>query len=101
MADRVSVAIMLGGIIHAQDLGDLLDAISAETASTDWDGAPFELSDLPARQPLRLVAHEVAWGSFDLIESCCQRLGGRRLLRRRSPGRSWRPNEPRWRRGRE
>lgn len=73
MADRVSATITLGGVIAQAKMSDLLDAITAEGLSTDWDGEPFTLAELPADVPLRLMAHEVAWGRFEELEAFCVR----------------------------
>lgn len=73
MADRMSATITLGGVIAQAKIPDLLDAIAAEGLATDWDGEPFTLAELPADAPLRLMAHEVAWGRFEELEAFCVR----------------------------
>lgn len=72
MADRVSVAIKLGGMLPRAFLVGLLAAIADDGASTDWEGTEFSVSDLSVDQPLALMANEVAWGRFDAIEQFCR-----------------------------
>lgn len=71
MADRVSASITIGGDLPAELLLDLVRIIGDEGLSTDWDGSDFAASDLPGDAPLRLMAHEVAWGRFDGLEAFC------------------------------
>jgi len=71
MADRVSASIIIGGNLPAALLLDLVRLIGDEGLSTDWDGSDFAASDLPGDGPLRLMAHEVAWGRFDGLEAFC------------------------------
>jgi hypothetical protein len=72
MADRVSVAIKLGGVLPRALLAELEAAIIADSASTDWEGSEFSIADLPVDQPLALMANEVAWGRFETIEQFCR-----------------------------
>lgn len=71
MADRVSASITIGGDLPAALLPELLDRIAFEGLSTEWDGEPFSADQLPTDEPLRLMAHEVAWGRFEPLESFC------------------------------
>lgn len=71
MADRVSASITIGGDLPAALLPELLDLITFEGLSTDWDGEPFGAAQLPTDEPLRLMAHEVAWGRFEQLEAFC------------------------------
>ncbi|PTD16817.1 hypothetical protein [Sphingomonas fennica] len=71
MADRVSASITIGGNLPANLLLDLARVINAEGLSTDWDGSDFTITELPDRQPLTLMAHEVAWGRFEGLEAFC------------------------------
>ena len=75
MVDRVSASITIGGIISVSLWQTLSAAIAAEALSTDWDGEPFNDSDIPEGQPLRLYAHEVANGTFKELEPICQAHG--------------------------
>ncbi|MBB4087546.1 hypothetical protein [Sphingomonas carotinifaciens] len=60
MADRVSTSVTIGGRIAQARLLDLVALIEAEGLSKDWDGEPFDLSQLSAGEPLTVMAHEVA-----------------------------------------
>ena len=72
MADRVSASITLGGGITAAQLTALTQLIQDEGLSTEWDGEPFDPSQLTPGEPLRLYAHEVAWGTFNELEAWAQ-----------------------------
>jgi hypothetical protein len=72
MADRVSASIALGGDLPSSLLADLAAVIAGEGLSTEWDGEDFDLSQIPLDGPLELMAREVAWGSFDELESFCR-----------------------------
>ena len=72
MADRVSASIALGGVITATQLAELTQLITDEGLSTEWDGEPFEPSQLTSGEPLRLHALEVAWGMFEELEAWCR-----------------------------
>ena len=72
MADRVSASITLGGVITAAQLAELTQLITDEGLSTEWDGEPFEPSQLTPGEPLQLHAHEVAWGVFEPMEAWCR-----------------------------
>jgi hypothetical protein len=72
MADRVSVAIKIGGQLQQSLLADLEAAINSDGASTDWQGSEFSIAELPIDEPLSLMANEVAWGRFEEIEQFCR-----------------------------
>ena len=72
MADRVSASIALGGTITAAQLDELTQLFTDEGLSTEWDGEPFESSQLTPGEPLHLYAHEVAWGMFEELEAWCR-----------------------------
>lgn len=71
MADRVSASITIGGTLPRSLLPDLATRVQAEGLSTEWDGEPFTLSMFREGEPLELMAHEVAWGRFEHLESWC------------------------------
>src|SRR3546814_15518183 len=71
MADRVSASITIGGALAAGLLPDLLAAIANEGLSTEWDGEPFAADQLACGEPVRLMAHEVAWGRLEALEAFC------------------------------
>lgn len=71
MADRVSASITIGGILPRSLLGRFIEVIDNEGLSTEWDGATFDVSDLPEDDTMRLMAHEVAWGRFAELEAFC------------------------------
>ena len=73
MADRVSASIALGGVVTAAQLSELTQLITDEGLSTEWDGEPFEPSQLTPGAPLQLHAHEVAWGMFEELEAWCRK----------------------------
>jgi hypothetical protein len=75
MANRVSAHIQIGGILSRSRYPELISAIADDDPAIDWDGTPFDPSDLPATGPLCLMDHEVADGRFDEIEQCCRSLG--------------------------
>ena len=68
MADRVSASIALGGVVTAAQLAELTQLITDEGLSTEWDGEPFDPSQLTPGEPLRLYAHEVILGTFEELE---------------------------------
>jgi hypothetical protein len=72
MADRVSVAIKLGGTLPRALLAKLETAITDDGASIDWEGSEFVVAELPADEALSLMANEVAWGRFEAIEQFCR-----------------------------
>src|SRR3546814_12490323 len=39
--------------------------------STEWDGEPFAADQLACGEPVRLMAHEVAWGRLEALEAFC------------------------------
>lgn len=69
MADRVSASIVIGGGLSADAYATLLGVIASEGVSAGWDEGPFEAACRVAGQPLRLCAHEVAWGRFQTLEN--------------------------------
>lgn len=71
MADRVSASIVLGGSLTATDYAELCEVIACERLSVEWDGEPFEPKHRAVGEPLRLYAHEVAWGRFETLEAWC------------------------------
>ena len=71
MADRVSATITIGGNLPADQLLELAAIINGEGLSTDWDGEDFTVSQLVPGRALTLMAHEVAWGRFEDLESFC------------------------------
>lgn len=71
MADRVSASITIGGTLSQSLLPDLTALVEAEGLSTEWDGEPFTLAMFREGAPLELMAHEVAWGRFERLESWC------------------------------
>lgn len=71
MADRVSASITIGGSLPADQLLDFAAVINDEGLSTDWDGEDFTVSELEPGTALTLMAHEVAWGRFEGLESFC------------------------------
>ena len=72
MADRVSASIALGGGVTAAQLAELTQLINDEGLSTEWDGEPFDPSQLTPGEPLQLHAYEVAWGTFEELEAWCR-----------------------------
>lgn len=68
MADRVSASIVIGGSLSADSYAQLLKVVTDEGLSSDWDEGPFEPADRVVGKPLRLCAHEVAWGRFQSLE---------------------------------
>ena len=71
MADRVSASITLGGDAPASTYTELAEVIASEGLSTEWDGEPFTPDQRTEGEPLRLFAHEVAWGRFEELEAWC------------------------------
>lgn len=71
MADRVSASITLGGALPRARLEDLVSITCAEGLSTQWDGPEFRATDIPAGEPLTLMAHQVPWGRFEELEAFC------------------------------
>ncbi len=71
MADRVSASITIGGTLPRSLLPDLAALIAADGLSTEWDGEPFTPAQFPEGVPLELMAHEVAGGRFERLESWC------------------------------
>ncbi len=71
MADRVSASITVGGTVTPAAYAELADVIASEDLSTEWDGEPFEPHQRTEGEPLRLFAHEVAWGRFEELEAWC------------------------------
>lgn len=75
MADRVSASIELGGTLSALTYSELCETIESEGLSTEWDGEPFEADHRTEGDSLRLYAHEVAWGKFEMLEAWCVTMG--------------------------
>lgn len=71
MADRVSASIVIGGNLTAAEFAELAQILADEALSTEWDGEPFEPDHRVCGEPLRLHAHEVAWGRFETLEPWC------------------------------
>jgi hypothetical protein len=71
MADRVSVAIRIGGALSPDLLPALCAAIERDGACLDWEGSPFLPDEIDQTVPLYLADHEVAWGRFEAIETFC------------------------------
>ena len=71
MADRVSVAVTIGGELPAAQYRALTALIQLEGLSIEWHGATFEPGDRAEGEPLRLFAHEVAWGRVEPVEEWC------------------------------
>lgn len=71
MADRVSASIVVGGMISAPDYAELSEIIANEGLSIEWDGEAFEPEHRTVGEPLRLYAHEIAWGRFQTLEAWC------------------------------
>ena len=73
MADRVSVTITLGGTIAPTLVDQLIAAINSEGLTLEYEGGePIGPQDLINGQPLTLCAHEVAWGTLNLVEDFCR-----------------------------
>lgn len=71
MAERVSASIVIGGSVTMSAYTDLCTLIADEALSIEWDGELFEPHHRSAGAPLRLYAHEVAWGRFERLEAWC------------------------------
>ncbi len=71
MADRVSASIVLGGALDTAAFAELVQIISNEGLSLEWDGEPFEPQHRVIGQSLGLYAHEVSWGRFSELEDWC------------------------------
>lgn len=71
MADRVSASITIGGTLPRSLLPELAALVEVEGLSTEWDGEPFTLAMLREDVALELMAHEVAWGRLEALESWC------------------------------
>jgi hypothetical protein len=75
MADRVSAHIMIGGMLARSRYPEFVQAIEKDNPAIDWDGTPFNPTDLPIDTPLALMDHDVADGRFEEIEAACRRHG--------------------------
>jgi hypothetical protein len=73
MADRVSASIIIGGSISSENVAALVEAIQAEDLSLEYDGEGFEAHEMVSGEPLMLCAHEVAWGTFNILEPFCRK----------------------------
>jgi hypothetical protein len=71
MSDRVCASIAIGGTISAKLFPELTAIIASYDLRTEWDGPPFDPSDLPQDDALRLFAEQVPWGIFDDLEQFC------------------------------
>ena len=71
MADRVSASITLGSTVTPAAYAELVDTIASEGLSTECNGKPFASHQCVDGEPVRLFAHEVAWGRFEELESWC------------------------------
>ncbi|PKP94974.1 hypothetical protein [Sphingomonas sp.] len=71
MADRVSASITIGGTLPRSLLPDFFALIQEQGLSTEWDGEPFTPAMVREGMSLELMAHEVAWGRFERLESWC------------------------------
>ena len=69
MANRVPAWISIGGTVPAAIYPDLVDHITAEALSLEWDGVPFEAGDRVEGVALKLHAHEVAGGQLEAMEA--------------------------------
>jgi len=75
MGLRVSASITLGGVLNASTYRALCDVIEKEGLSLEWDGERFEAHHRRDGEPLRLHAHDVSWGRFDMLEPLCAAWG--------------------------
>ena len=75
MADRVSAHIMIGGVFARSRYPEFVQAIGNDNPASDWEGTPFNPTDLPIDTPLALMDHDVADGRFEEIEHICRRHG--------------------------
>ena len=71
MADRVSVAIRIGGSLPLALLPAFCAAIESDGVCIDWEGTPFDPVLLDQGASLYLAAHDIAWGKFEAIERFC------------------------------
>lgn len=71
MVDRISASIIIVGTLPRSLLLDLAALVQQEELSTEWDGETFTLAMFCEGVPLELMAHEVAWGRFERLESWC------------------------------
>lgn len=72
MADRCSASITIGGTLGAEHLPAFFAAIADEDLRVDFDEEAFTPEDLISGEPLTLCAHEVSWGTFNVLEPFCQ-----------------------------
>lgn len=71
MADRVYASIRIGGPLAASDFIELARLVASEGLSLEQTDEPFEPDHRVLGEPLRLYAHEVAWGCFVDLEAWC------------------------------
>jgi hypothetical protein len=83
MSDRVSASISIGGNLPRSLHPEFIEIIQSEGLRTDWDGAEFTPEYLIEGKPLDLMAYDVAWGQFDMLEQYCV---DHKLAYRRSSG---------------
>lgn len=72
MADRCSASIVIGGSLPAEHLDELIALIKDEGLSVDYDGPEIEPGDIVSGEALMLCAHEVSWGTFNILEPFCR-----------------------------
>lgn len=72
MADRCSASIVLGGTLAPEHVPALVQAVHDEGLATDYEAADFSLGDIVSGEPLFLCAHEVSWGTFNILEEFCR-----------------------------
>jgi hypothetical protein len=71
MADRCSASIVIGGTLPTEHLGEFIALIRDEGLAVDYDGPEFAPGDIVSGEPLMLCAHEVSWGTFNVLEPFC------------------------------
>ena len=71
MADRVFASIRIGGVLTASDFADLSRLIADEDLAFEEADEPFAPDHRVVGEPLRLYAHDVAWGRITELEAWC------------------------------
>ncbi|WP_068084047.1 hypothetical protein [Novosphingobium rosa] len=71
MVERASASITIGGNLAARLLPQFTALVMDQGLSLEWDGDPFVPGDSMSGAPLRLMAHEVAFGQFGMLEGFC------------------------------
>jgi hypothetical protein len=79
MSERMAAQIEIGGDVPADLVPNLIGEIKAEGLQVGWNETPFNAKNAKEllalarkngkRSTLLLANHEVAWGSFDLLEA--------------------------------